>query len=236
VTAYAFLARGAASIFSGRALPVPTDGLAGEWFTAEPGEILALTVSDLPRRLDEELWEIELDEPGTACRLLRRVESWTEAVALELAEAWAWRARDQAVRVLERHAEYAAAAELGALRRLGDVERWAAQAGVDRLPDHAALAADAAALARGGRPESWRHPAAPHASQPAAVTAANLGFVVAHCAGLEASDERGPEAYPAGVAAERAWQATMLATRLGLPGASGDAAATLAQPVTPAQR
>ena len=54
--------------------------------------------------------------------------------------------------------------------------------------------------------------------QSPAATAANLAFVTAHAAGLEAAVESGDQAdYASGFAAERAWQLAWLVERLELP-------------------
>ncbi|MDQ5822381.1 MAG: hypothetical protein M3540_13165, partial [Actinomycetota bacterium] len=80
----------------------------GEWVEAE-GElescrngIHACRPTDLPGWIDDELWEIELDGPvkelpslvvAARGRLVRRIESWDDALALEFATACAQRAR-----------------------------------------------------------------------------------------------------------------------------------------------
>jgi hypothetical protein len=224
VSAYAFLSANAVSVFSGKRLPVPSGGEPAPWIEDQAG-LHVCRAADLPHWLDEELWEVELAQAAAVegllvdrrARLLLRVESWTPALAQEFTEACAWRSRDQAVRVLLRHGADAPADALAATVELDDVERWGAMTALDQLPDQAALAADAAALTRGRRPESWRSPSpSRRTAQPAAVTAANLGFVVAHGAGVEAADEHGSDAYASGVRDERAWQAAWLVRRLEL--------------------
>lgn len=78
-----------------------------------------------------------------------------------------------------------------------------------------AFTADTAVLARGQRPDAWRSSDAPALSglNPAAI-AANLGFVVAHGAGLAAS--ACGALYDVGVADERASQVDWLVERLEL--------------------
>jgi hypothetical protein len=151
--------------------------------------------------------------------LLEREEQWAAPVAVELAHACAWRARDQAVRVLRRSGLAADAEALTDIETLVGVEGWAAAAAAEaeELPSHAAFAADAAALARAARPEAWRPGAAAAGNdrQSPAATAANLAFVVAHGAGLEAAGS-GNASYAAGVEAERNWQIDWLHRRLEL--------------------
>ena len=91
-----------------------------------------------------------------------------------------------------------------------------------RLPRRPRYAADAVALARGQRPETWDLAVAlaePAPAQTPAATAANLGFVVAHMA---ARSSRGRERRPVGVCErlrrERAWQLEWLTERLRLEG------------------
>lgn len=80
---------------------------------------------------------------------------------------------------------------------------------LDRLgvepSDALAFAADAFALARGRRPDEWQAAPFDGAGAPSArAIAANLGFVVAHVAGVVAPD------YEAGFAAERRRQGDRL--------------------------
>ena len=153
-------------------------------------------------------------------RLVERLAGWSRETALAFSEACALRARDRAARALRRHGFASEAAELATAQALQEIEETAAglSAHVGGFPgSHAAFAADAVALARGARPEAWRSAeATANVLQKPATTAANLGFVVAHGAGLEAADEHGPGAYDAGFAAERSAQAAWLAERVGL--------------------
>lgn len=219
---WAFLGAGAVSVFTGRELPTPGVSTAERWVTV-PGELRPLSTSELVGWLDEELWAIELTPSRERGRLLRRHDRWSEAAARAFAESCVWRARDQAVRALERGGHAEPARELGAIDDLGAVERWATRIGVDALPAHAALAADAASLASGRRPDSWRTTdPGPGSGQPAAVIAANLGFVVAHGAGLEQAGLDGPAAYEPGVRSERAWQTAWLERELELQAGTSD--------------
>ncbi|MFN0155927.1 MAG: hypothetical protein ACKVUT_16265 [Gaiella sp.] len=204
------------SVFTGRELPTPEGSAAEEWVSV-PGELRPLATSELVGWLDEELWAIELTPSRERGRLLRRHDRWSETAARAFAEACVWRARDQAVRALERGGHARPAGELSAIDDLGAVERWAVRCDVDTFPAHAAFAADVASLASGRRPDSWRLADPGRGSgQPAAVIAANLGFVVAHGAGLEQADLAGPPAYERGVRSERAWQTAWLERELDL--------------------
>ena len=58
---------------------------------------------------------------------------------------------------------------------------------------------------------------APEPTRSASATAANLGFVVAHTAGLDAADSSAaPDAYERGFASERDWQVEWLCAKLDL--------------------
>lgn len=211
MTRWAFVGAGAVSVGHSERLPIPDDP--DDRWVATPRGLRPLEAHELPGWLDEELWEVEAEE-GRA-RLVRREHRWSPNVARDFADACAWRARDQGVRVLKSSGHEDTAGRLAALTTLHEVEDWAANAPIDDLPDHAALAADAASLADGRRPESWRTGGHDRGStQPVALIAANLGFVVAHGAGLERVVDGG--SYEDGVRDERAWQASWLAERLGL--------------------
>jgi hypothetical protein len=190
---YKFLRTGALGRFSQFRWPTPRPDGPGEWVAAE-GElencrngIHACRASDLPRWIDDELWEIELDGPvqelpslvvAPRGRLTRRIDAWNDALALEFAAACAQRA------------------------------------GHEPTGQAAAFAADAQALVDGRRPEMWQEiPGLP--PQSASATAANLGFVVAHSAGSAAAEHSGDAAaYQAAFDAERAWQLDWLTERL----------------------
>lgn len=103
MTLYKFLAHGRRHPLGGVELPP-----AGEWIEAGdvasdgPEGVRACTAADLAHWLGDELWEVELDGERTILpcsvvaprgRLVRRVDGWTAAVAQELAEAAAARAR-----------------------------------------------------------------------------------------------------------------------------------------------
>jgi hypothetical protein len=191
MTAWKFLRSGGTGRLSGFAWPLPGGSGPGPWVSAtgplvpSVNGIHACRAVDLPAWIDDELWEIELAGP-----------------VVEL--------------------EDAVVARRGRLARR--VPGWDRQAALDLVRAclerarargaAASLAADAAALAQGRRPEGSEADVRQH---PAA-TAANVAFVVAHAAGIDA--RRGGDLYEAGFAAERTWQAAWLGKRLGLSGAA----------------
>ena len=206
VRAYKFLRPGAIAPFSHHRWPAPAGDAPGGWVERSGdgevcrGAVHACRAADLPWWLQAELWEVELAEPVEAVRhkltaprgrLVRRVAGWDAACATRFAEACAWRARDRAVQALEAAGAPAAAGEL---RGCAALEGVIASAGRLNAPPEArisvAMAADGAANARQG-------------------VASTSAYVAAHAAGRIDG--------PAGMAAERAWQAAWLATELGLP-------------------
>jgi hypothetical protein len=229
--AYKFLARGAVGRFSEFEWPhgawVETSGALTQCVEG----VHACRRVDLLDWIDDELWEIELDgavevhdsmlvaERG---RLLWRLP-WDDASATDFAEQCAWRARGVALKALRRSGLTEEAAGLASAAELVEMQEWAVAAvrGSDGpTRDVAALAADVVALVHGRRPETWDIGAVLAEAVPAqtpAATAANLAFVVAHAAGVEAVAETGDQAaYGAGFAAERAWQLRWLTARLEL--------------------
>lgn len=240
IRAYKFLAGGGAGRFSGYEWPRPAGDEPGAWVSAQGSVAVcvdgvhACRAQNLTDWIDDELWEVELageilEEAsiviGERGRLLRRVAAWDAATASEFADACAWRAGEIAVRALRRAGFAAEADRLEATDDLIDMQILAALASRHREATSAtasAFAADAVALARGQRPETWDLAAAltePAPAQTPAATAANLGFVVAHAAGLDAVAETGDEAaYASGFSVERAWQLRWLTERLGLVG------------------
>jgi hypothetical protein len=94
------LAPGGVGRFSGFAWPLPSGPDPGPWVEAQPAVcaagIHACEPSQLPRWLDAELWEIELDGPvertekklvAPRGRLLRRIEAWDEAAMRDFGRA-----------------------------------------------------------------------------------------------------------------------------------------------------
>jgi hypothetical protein len=151
--------------------------------------------------LAEELWEVELEGGihtgdhkifAGAGRLRAQIEGWTPACAQEYADACAWRTRSRGVQALERAGHTAAAGELAACTTLDDVLA-AARRLAAVLPDarlSLTIAGDGAVRALTGAPPT-------------------SAYIAAHAAmRLDGA---------AGYAAERGWQASWLAERLGLP-------------------
>lgn len=233
MNAFKFLTAGAVGLHSGFRWPAPANGEPGEWVVVE-GSLLvgsrgvhACRVDALLDWLDEELWEVELAGQltessgvivGSRGRLLRRLPEWDGEAARDLAEACVRRIRDHAVGVLRRAGLAEVAEELAASSSLPEL-----QACARRHARHAkgfaaqtlAYVADAAALARGGRPEA---PGTEISNSAASgPIAANLAFVSAVAAAAIAADAAGdPHAFESGFEEERAWQRGWLLQRLGL--------------------
>jgi hypothetical protein len=204
--AYKFLLPGAIAPFSRHPWPAPAGDAPGGWVERSGdgavcrGAVHACGAADLPWWLQAELWEVELAEPVEAVRhkltaargrLVRRVAGWDVACAARFAEACAWRVRDRAVQALEAAGAPAAAEELRGYAGLEDM--LAAAERLSPPPEariNVAMAGDGAANARPG-------------------VASTSAYIAAHAAGRIDG--------PAGMAAERAWQAAWLATELGLP-------------------
>jgi hypothetical protein len=193
--AYKFTCRGAVGAFSGVAWPA-----SGAWIEATGEELCrsavhACRVEDLPWWLDEELWEVELDDLGGAGRhkltarrgrLVRRVDAWDMDAARAFAEACTWRAHRRALEAADGPAAETLAActtisELAELdRELGGTADVRALVG---------LTADAAFCAAAGAP-------------------APAAYAAVRAAGLRDGD--------AGRDEERGQQITWLAERLRL--------------------
>ncbi len=221
MVAYKFLSAGAVGLFSGFRWPVPSADDQGVWVSVDgPLEpysngIHACRVRHLPYWINDELWTAELADEMTEeervlvarrARLVRLVADWSADTARELAEACAWRSRGHAAQFLERRGLARQAAELAGCRRLDSFEA-AATAVADATSDEeasrvAGYAADVASYAA-----SAARPGAPE-------TPAAWACCAAYVTALAARDLAGDEA----VAAERGWQATWLADRLGLTG------------------
>jgi hypothetical protein len=206
--AYKFLRSGRTGPFS--AFPWPEPGV---WVRAHHGTLAcrrgihACRIRDLPWWLADELWEVELDGSvqvdehkivAPAGRLRSHIQEWTPACAREFADACAWRAHARAVEALTRVGHRGAADELTACRTLDAVLAVA-----PRLADATPETRISVTMAGDG---------AFRALTAAAPTSA---YIAAHAAlRLHGAD---------GYAAERAWQASWLAERLGLR--NGSAAA-----------
>jgi len=212
---YVFLRPGRKASLSDMQWPAPHNGAPGAWIEAgrgvPPEAIRAYPTEELLWCLDDELWEVELDgslhRDGRAVvakrgRLMRRVETWTSAVASELVEACAFRARDAGVEALAGASLVSAANELrscGSLDALEHVGSTIAKRGSDAAARLAGFAADTALYAR----------EAPDPVRAAAVAA----YVAAHTL---AGGDNSLAGYEARFADERRWQAEWLSRRLRL--------------------
>ncbi|MDP9262577.1 MAG: hypothetical protein M3O89_11465 [Actinomycetota bacterium] len=220
--AFKFLANGR-GLFSDFAWPLPEHGNPGPWVATEaPPEACVRGIhvcreDDLPYWIDDELWLVEIRgqivehetmmvaEEG---RLLEKVESWDAAAAKRFAEDCALRARSAAAESLRNVGRSADATALEATADL-DAIREAAQTIVrDGAVDETtvvAFAADAAALAKGARPEARHVEASSFGAPSNGAIAANLAYVTAHVAGCTGGV---PESagYQAKVDRERQWQ------------------------------
>lgn len=221
--AFKFLSEGGRGIFSDFRWPLPWDENPGSWVTATlPLETCVSGIhvcreEDLPYWIDDELWTIELRGEAVAHdrmivaeegRLLAKVETWNPETAASFADACASRARAGAVDALRGAARDEEASALEGATDLGGIAT-AAQAivrsGASAEATAVSFAADAAALARGARPEATSAEHADFGAPTAGSIAANLAFVVAHIAGL-AGGTPGTEGYAASAEEERAWQ------------------------------
>jgi hypothetical protein len=203
--AYKFLCAGGVGPFSRYAWPLPREERPGAWVIAPADAGLCRSavhgcrVADLPWWLQDELWEAELDGPishgrhkvaAPRARLVRRVEGCDAACAQRFAGACAWRARDHAVRGLERDGQGGAASALRAgsdLSALQDAVRRLRASNGSHVT--VTMVGNAARRALGG----------------ATVTAA---YIAAHVAGRV----DGEVAFDA----ERAWQSEWLRSTLAL--------------------
>jgi hypothetical protein len=206
--AYKFLRSGRTGPFSAFHWPEP-----GVWVRAHQHTLAcrrgihACRIKDLPWWLADELWEVELDGPvqldehkivAPAGRLRSQIDGWTTACALEFADACAWRAHARAMEALTRAGHGRSSEELSVCRTLDDVLALAPRL-ADAIPEtriSLTMAGDGAFRALTKAPPT-------------------SAYIAAHAAmRLDGAD---------GYAAERAWQSTWLAERLGLR--NGSAAA-----------
>jgi hypothetical protein len=202
VRSYKFLRAGAIGPFSGFAWPRPAGGGPGPWVEANRPRarcrrgVHACRIDDLPWWLAEELWEVELGGEVVAYahkvaaprgRLVRRVDGWTAAARHDYAYECAWRTRDRALEALRGRA----AERLRSCTTLAAVESTARELAGDEPEARIALvmAADGALTA-------------------VSELAATGAYIAAHAARHVAGEDA--------MAAERRWQATRLAERLGL--------------------
>ena len=213
MTGYLFLGSGAVGLFDGRRWPTP-DGGPADWVTGRvdsPNAIRAYRLGDLPYWLDDELWVVEVDgdirrDPrltrASRGRLCHWIDAWDAGAARAMALACAERAKDAAINVLRRVGIDADASALAACTAPEITEQTArriADALSGPVADTAAYVADALFYARGS----------PAPGAAAAVSA----YISARAVGC--ADPSGN--YADAFAAERAWQATWLRDRAGLP-------------------
>ena len=232
--AYKFLSSGAIGLFSRFAWPTPTAGAPGEWVRVD-GEIQpclngvhACAMAQLIDWLDDELWEIELDDPvleadgeliAVAGRLIRRLERWND----ESARAFVRHCIDNTValtaKALARAGSENEAEALTASRSQPGAELnllQLAATGEAEQPFPVAFLADATRLQRGGRPELADQAPTPDAGGPTpAALAANLSYVCAHIV-AQLAEQESAGAYDESFARERRRQAKWLTERLQL--------------------
>lgn len=231
--AYKFLAAGARGRFSDVPWPVPAGDGPGAWLDSGAAleecrrGIHACTDEQLLDWLDDELWQVELEDPvvrGEAGvlsgrgRLLRRLTAWNAALAADFADDCAYVARGRVEDALLRLGRPAEADALARARTVAGVKALAAAREREEPSSPAAeltaFAADCLLLASGARPEAPVAGPASARARTAAAIAANLGFVGAHVAGRVAVACGGDSRYDAGFAAERDRQLGWLRERL----------------------
>lgn len=232
--AYKFLSTGAVGLFSRYAWPTPTVDAPGDWVRAS-GElerclngIHACATAELVEWLDDELWEIELEDPvveaegelvATAGRLLRRLENWDD----ECARAFVGQCVDttvtRAAESLVHAGRETEAATLRAAASAPEAEGTILQLARDLADDPASpvlFLADVARLKRGGRPElADEAPSRGKGGPTPAALAANIGFVCAHIA-AQLAEQESAGAYDESFLRERLRQSNWLAEKLQL--------------------
>jgi hypothetical protein len=193
---------------------VPAGEAPGGWVRAGSGvpvdAVRGYSLADLLWGLDDELWELELDDVrglerhavhGRRGRLLRRVNEWTPSLAADLVEACAWRVRDAAVSALNAGGREREAEALALVADLPTLEESANRAAVAK-GDGARLAGFAADVVLYAR----------DAESPAAA-AAVAAYIAAHAL---AGGDKDVRTYDAKFETERGWQAGWLRERLRL--------------------
>lgn len=221
--AFKFLSEGQRGIFSDFRWPLPRNGTPGSWVTAglplEPcvNGIHVCREDDLPYWIDDELWMIELRGEVAAHdrmivaeegRLVRKIDSWNRETATSFAEACALRARGAAVEALRsagRNDEAAALEGTTDLSSIAEAAQTIVRSGVSAESTSVSFAADAAALARGARPDATPEDTASFGAPSSGAVAANLAYVVSHIVGCTGGPPGSAE-YEAAVGRERAWQ------------------------------
>jgi hypothetical protein len=232
--AYKFLSRGASGLFSRFEWPTPAGEAPGEWVRVE-GEVKeclngihACPPARLAEWIDEELWEIELEDPvveadgsllAPAGRLTRRIAGWDDQCAGSFVTFCVEKTGALAADSLARTGRAAEAEVLAASRSGPDAEQNVlelARTFEDEAPSPVLFMADLKRLQRGTRPELADEAPAEYAGGPTpSAVAANLGFVCAHIAAQLAEEERAG-AYAETFERERLSQSTWLAEKLRL--------------------
>jgi hypothetical protein len=223
--AFKFLSEGGRGIFSDFSWPLPSPDTPGSWVAAGlPLEqcvngIHVCREDDLPYWIDDELWVIELRGEVDAQsrmlvaeegRLTTKIDAWNRETATTFAEACALRARDAAVEALRGagRSDDAVALERAAdLTVIAEAAQAIVRSGVLAESTSVSFAADAAALARGARPEAALQDTARFGAPSAGAIAANLAYVVSHIAGCSGGTP-GTTEYESAAERERGWQRT----------------------------
>ncbi len=234
--AYKFLSSGALGFFSGHAWPTPAAESPGEWVRVS-GElrqcqngIHACTEGQLVEWLDEELWEIELDDAAVevegglvapAGRLIRRVKGWGDECARAFVDHCVDSTVALAAESLAKTGRKRESEELTASRARPDAEQKV-RALARRFEDESSSAIifldDMTRLERGGRPESEEMALPEEKGGPTPFAlAANLGYVCAHVA-AQLAEQAIAGTYDETFGRERLSQSTWLAEKLGLQG------------------
>ena len=221
--AFKFLSEGGRGIFSDFRWPLPREDTPGPWVSAglplEPclNGIHVCRKDDLPYWIDDELWVIELrGEVAThdrmivaeEGRLVTKIDAWNRETTTSFTETCALRARASAVETLrsaDRNADAAALEGAADLTLIAEVAQTIVRSGVSAESTSVSFAADAAALARGARPEATPQDTASVGAPSAGAIAANLAYVVAHIAGCTGGPP-GTAEYEAAAQRERSWQ------------------------------
>ena len=230
--AYKFLSEGAVGLFSRHAWPTPTDDAPGEWVRVK-GEIQpclngihACTPEQLVDWLDDELWEIELEDPvegadgdlvARAGRLVRRVERWNDECARAFIGHCVDYTASLAAQSLAQAGHTAEAETLNVQRAALDAEATVTVLARNLNTDGTSpvlFMADVARLQRGGRPElDHQAPSAEDGGPTPAALAATIGYVCAHLA-AQLAEQQTPGAYGDSFARERLRQSAWLAEKL----------------------
>lgn len=234
--AYKFLSSGALGFFSGHAWPPPAGDRPGEWVRVS-GELRqcqngvhACAEGQLVEWLDEELWEIELDDTAVeveggfvaqAGRLIRRVEDWDNECARAFVDHCVDSTVVLAAESLVRAGRERDSEALMASRARPDAERKVralARNFDDKSSSSIMFLDDVSRLERGGRPESEEVALPEERGGPTPFAlAANLGYVCAHIA-AQLAEQAAAGTYDEAFGRERLSQSAWLAEKLRLQG------------------